>query len=133
MKRWTRKIAAITLGCAASAFAAAPAPITSLRAIHELTNPEASHLLPVAFEATVTYFRSYERTLFVQDNDGVAIYVEPTFDLNLEPGDRVLIRGTTQPSFRPFVLSDSITRIGRAPIPKPVPATFEELIRARHD
>ena len=132
MKRWTIS-AAIVFAWAISAFAAGPAPLSSLRAIHALTNPEASHLLPVNFEATVTYFRSYERTLFVEDEDGTAIYVLPSFDLQLNPGDRVLIHGTTQPSFRPYVLADSITRIGRAPLPKAVPATFEELIRAEHD
>src|SRR5579863_1287592 len=132
MKRWTIS-APIVFAWAISAFAAGPAPLTSLRAIHALTNPEASHLLPVNFEATVTYFRSYERTLFVEDEDGTAIYVLPSFDLQLNPGDRVLIHGTTQPSFRPYVLADSITRIGRAPLPKAVPATFEELIRAEHD
>ena len=51
-------------------------PLTSLRAIHALTNAQASHQLPVSFEATVTYYRGYERTLFVQDGD-VAIYVKP--------------------------------------------------------
>ena len=132
MKRWVTS-AAIVLASALSASAAAPAPLTTLRAIHALTNPEASHLLPVAFEATVTYFRSSERTLFVQDNSGNAIYVLPDFDLQLDPGDRILIHGTTQPSFRPYVLATSISRIGRVPLPKPVPATFEELIRVEHD
>ena len=44
-------------------------PLTSLRAIHALSNAQASHQLPVSFEATVTYYRGYERTLFVQDGD----------------------------------------------------------------
>ena len=44
-------------------------PLTSLRAIHALSNAQASHQLPVSFEATVTYYRDYERTLFVQDGD----------------------------------------------------------------
>jgi hypothetical protein len=49
--------------------------LTSLRAIHALTNEQASAHLPVEFSATITYFRSYERTMFVQDGD-VAIYVQ---------------------------------------------------------
>ena len=36
-------------------------PLTSLRSIHALTNAQASHQLPVSFEATVTYYRDYER------------------------------------------------------------------------
>src|ERR1035441_404550 len=51
-------------------------PLTSLRAIHALSNSEASHRYSASFEATVTYYRPYERTMFVQDGD-YAIYVQP--------------------------------------------------------
>src|ERR1035441_6057179 len=104
MKRLIPAVA-IILGWAAAAWAAAPAApvtLTTLSAIHALTNAEASHALPVAFEATVTYFRGYTRELFVQDGDA-AIYVFLTKDTKLAPGDRVLVRGTTQASFRPLV------------------------------
>jgi hypothetical protein len=60
--------------CASIAWATPPTPLTSLDAIHRLSNTEASRALPVAFEATVTYFRGFERTLFVQDHDS-AIFV----------------------------------------------------------
>ncbi|HUH64481.1 MAG TPA: GGDEF domain-containing protein [Terracidiphilus sp.] len=130
MKRWIA--AAAILGWATVASAAAPQPLTSLRAIHALTNPEASHLLPVAFEATVTYWRPYEETMFVQDGD-VAIYVEAKTRAPFVPGDRVLIRGTTQPSFRPYVLSDNITFLHHGPVPKPALADFDHLIRGDFD
>ena len=67
---------AVVFGLAAAVSAAAPAPLTTLRAIHALTNAEADHGLPVAFEATVTYYNSGLYTLFVQD-DGAGIYVRP--------------------------------------------------------
>jgi diguanylate cyclase (GGDEF)-like protein len=124
--------AATILGWAAVAWSAAPAPLTSLRAIHALGNAEASHVLPVDFEATVTYFRPYERTMFVQDGN-VANFVLATTDAKLAPGDRVLIRGTTEPSFRPFVLSDNIVFLHHGAIPEPAPSTFDELIRAERD
>ncbi len=130
MKKWTA--AAAILLWAAVASAAAPAPLTTLRAIHALSNPEASHLLPVAFEATVTYFRSYEKTLFVQDGD-VAIYVMATTKAHLLPGDRILIRGTTQPSFRPYVLSNDIMLLRHGSLPVPEPASFDRLIRSEFD
>jgi len=66
----------VVLGCASAAWAAAPAPLTSLRAIRALTNAQASRKVPVAFEATVNYVRSYESLLFVQDGDS-AIFVRP--------------------------------------------------------
>ena len=131
MKKWISAVVMV-FGCAAGAWAAAPSPLTSLGAIHLLTNDEASQAIPVAFEATVTYFRSYEKTMFVQDGD-VAIYVQATTNAKLVPGDRILIKGTTHESFRPFVLSSDITLLHHGEVPKPIPATFDELIRAEHD
>ena len=123
---------AITLVCAPSGWAVGPATLTTLRAVHALTNDEASRGLPVAFEATVTYYRSIEKTLFVQDGD-TGIYVSPPNGIKVVPGDRVLVRGKTQNSFNPFVVGESITLLGRGPLPKPVPARFDQMIRAETD
>ena len=125
-------VLAIVLGWAAAAWAAAPAPLDSLRAIHLLSNAEAVRALPVAFEATVVYSRGYENLLFVEDGD-VAIYVRPPTNTQLAPGDRVLIEGRTQPSFRPIVLGSKVTVLHHGAPPMPVPATFDQLIRARLD
>jgi diguanylate cyclase (GGDEF)-like protein len=124
--------AAFIFGWAAVASAAVPIPLTSLRAIHLLTNPEASHLLPVSFQATVTYYRAYERTLFVQDGD-IAIYVLAPTDLKLQPGDRVQIRGNTQPSFRPYVESNDIKVLQHGALLRSAPATFDQLIGGERD
>jgi diguanylate cyclase (GGDEF)-like protein len=124
----------IVLGGATAACAEKPDTLRSLREIHALTNAEASHLLPVAFEATVTYYRDYEKTMFVQDGD-LAIYVQPaTTNIgNFVPGDRVRIEGTTQPSFRPFVLGSRISLLGHGNLPAAIPADHDQLIRAEHD
>ena len=123
---------AIVLGCASAAWAAAPATLTTLSAIHALTNVEAHQAIPVVFEATVTYFRGYARTLFVQDGDA-AIFVLVSLDAKLTPGDRVLVRGTTRDSFHPIVISNSVTLLQHGALPKSVPASYNELIRAQHD
>jgi diguanylate cyclase (GGDEF)-like protein len=123
---------AITLGWATAVSAATPAPLTTLAEVHALTNAEAAKALPVAFQATVTYFRGYERTLFVQDGDA-AIYVSATTDIKLTPGDRILVRGTTHDSFRPYVQSKDITLLYHGTIPKPQQASYEELARAQRD
>ena len=102
---------AMVLGCAAAGLPAQTNLLTSLPAIHALTNAEASRHIPVKFEATVTYYRDYERTMFVQDGD-TAIFVLATTGLKLMPGDRVVVRGTTAASFRPIVVSGSIERLG---------------------
>ena len=113
-------------------FAIAQQPITSLRAIHGLSNAEASHQIPVSFDATVTYYRDYERTLLVQDGD-VAIYVQPRVPSHLVPGDRIRVEGTTHDSFRPFITATGIKLLGHGALPPATPATFNGLIRADFD
>ncbi len=122
----------LLLGGVSVGWAAPPAPLTTLRAIHALTNAEAARQLPVAFEATVTYYRNYEGTLFVQDKDA-AIYVHASHTDSLRPGDRVLIKGTTRPSFRPTITPSSITVLRHGDLPKPLAAGFGELISGDHD
>jgi diguanylate cyclase (GGDEF)-like protein len=132
MKRLSSATAFLALGLTAASWGAPPPPLTSLHAIHVLTNEQAKQALPVAFEATVTYFRTYEKTMFVEDGD-VAIYVQATPTVKLVPGDRVLIKGTTHESFRPFVLSNDITLLHHGPLPAPIAANYDEMIRAQHD
>src|SRR5579863_355851 len=123
---------AIALGSAASVWATSAPVLTTLHAIHVLTNAEASYRLPVAFEATVTYYRGYENNLFVEEG-GEAIYVQAPTDAKLVPGDRVLVRGKTQESFNPIVVSESITLLRHGDPLKPEPASFDQMIRAETD
>jgi hypothetical protein len=123
---------AFALGCAASARAVSAAPLTSLAAVHALSHAEAAQGLPVAFEASVTYYRKGNVDLFVQDGD-VAIYVETVMNANLIPGDRVLVIGKTRDSFRPEILSESVTLLHHGAAPDPVTAAFRQLIRAELD
>jgi diguanylate cyclase (GGDEF)-like protein len=123
---------AIVLGLSSPAWADAPATLTSLRAVHALSNAQAAHKLPVAFEATVNYSRIYEDLLFVQDGDA-GIFVSPPTPAKFVPGDRVLVTGTTQASFRPIVIDAAVTLLRHGAPPEPVPATFDELIRAQLD
>jgi diguanylate cyclase (GGDEF)-like protein len=117
---------------AVAAWASPAAQLTTLGAIHRLSNEQASKAVPVAFEATVTYFRSYEKTLFVQD-DNLAIYVQATTRLELLPGDRILVRGVTKESFRPIIVSSDLLLLHHGPPPRPVPADFGSLIQAKLD
>jgi len=123
---------AIFLGCAWASCASAPTPITTLRTLRALTNAQASQALPVAFEATVTYYRNFDTDLFVQDGDQ-AVYVDFKPGANLLPGDRVLVRGKTRDSFRPIVAAESVTLLHHGSSPKPVPSTFAQLISAQRD
>jgi diguanylate cyclase (GGDEF)-like protein len=118
--------AMIVLGWASAAYAAAPVALTTLQAIHALTNADAEKLPPVAFEATVVYFNRETRVLNVQEGDE-AIYVKATTETRMVPGDRVLVEGTAHPSFLPYVVSDQVSFLRHGELPKPVPATFDDL------
>ncbi|MGO9776724.1 MAG: diguanylate cyclase domain-containing protein [Terracidiphilus sp.] len=126
-------IFAILLGWAVAAWAEVPGTLTTLRQIHSLSNGEGNQKFPVAFEATVTYVRANERILFVQDED-VAVFVLIAADAKLLlPGDRIQIKGKTSGSFNPIVIPDSITVLHHGTLPRAVPATFEQLIKAQFD
>src|SRR6185437_12884874 len=107
-------------------------PLGSLRDVVAISHQDAARELPAAFEATVTYFRGYEKTLFVQDGEN-AIYVGATTSLPLVPGDRILIRGSTRDSFRPIVVSSDISFLRHEDPPIPAPASYAAMIRSDFD
>ena len=112
---------------------ATPPPLTSLGAIHALTDNEARSGLPVLFEATVTYYDNFGGTdLFVQDGDK-AIYVFTKPGAGLVPGDRVLVKGKTSVDYRADILSEQVTLLRHGLPPNPVPASFAQLIRGDLD
>lgn len=118
--------------CACSGWSQTPAILTSLNQIHALSNQQARSAPPVAFEATVTDVRVYERMMFVQDGD-IAIFVYTPANIKVAPGDRILVRGTAQDSFNPIVVASSITLIRHVGLPAPVRATFDGLIHLQYD
>lgn len=116
----------------ASALAAGPAILTSLLAVHRLSNQDANSAVPVAFEATVVYSRGYESLLFVQDDDA-ALFVRPPSTSQWIPGDRIFIQGKTQGSFRPLVVASSITLAHHGQLPPPAQTTWSQMIQAQLD
>ena len=131
MKRVVPLFAMLCL-CAPCTWAQTSAQITSIEAAARLNNEQAAQHPSVSFEATVTYYRSYERNLFVQDGD-TAIYVHPSLTYSLIPGDRIRVQGSMRESFRPYVASTDITLLGHGPLPKPMRPSFEQMIRAETD
>ncbi len=106
--------------------------LTSLRDIRNLSDSQAANAIPVDFQATVTYYRSYEKTLFVQDGN-YGIQVLPGDAPLLSAGDRVRIVGVTHRGLRPSIESTSITVVGHASLPTPVPTTIDQLTDASFD
>ncbi len=111
---------------------AIPPTLTTLRAVHSLTNAEARLRLPVDFEATVTYYDNNGRDLFVQDGD-LAIYVFAEPGAQFVPGDRIRVRGKTDSDFRPDVLGEDLTLLHHGTVPEPVPANLGQLLRVELD
>lgn len=122
----------VLCGAPASWAAEAPRVLHSVEAVRTLSHQDAARHLPVDAVATVTYFRGFEKTLFVQDGD-FGIYVNATTKVHLEPGDLIRIQGTTDDSFHPIVISNNLTVVGHARLPVPVPATWADLEGARYD
>jgi diguanylate cyclase (GGDEF)-like protein len=123
---------AIILGWASTACAASPGELTTLHAVRSLTDAQARQGLPVAFQATVTYYDNNGVDLFVQQGNQ-ALYVESKPHEGLVPGDRVLVRGKTRSSFGTDVLGDSVTRLRHGAPLEPVDADFAQLIHVERD
>ncbi|MDR3738929.1 MAG: diguanylate cyclase [Terracidiphilus sp.] len=110
---------------------AQPTSLTTLRALHQLTNAQARAALPVDFQGTVTFASSSDHVLFVQDGDA-AIDVKWSGS-PVSAGDRVEVKGVTAASFRPVVNAESVTVLGHGALPLAAPATYDQLIRADYD
>jgi diguanylate cyclase (GGDEF)-like protein len=132
--RFCRCIVGVAILSASPALTlAAPDTITSLAALHSLSNQDAAKSIPVAFEATVTYHIRGSIGLFVQDG-GLAIYADAPANVTLMPGDRVLVRGTTRGAgFRPDIVAESVTVLSHGAMPPPVPAAYTRLVRGDFD
>jgi len=130
--KWVLLLAFALAASTATARAQGQTPLSSVAAVRALTNQQAAQHLTVDLHATVTYYRSYEKTLFVQQ-DGAGVYVYATTGLVLQPGDLIRVRGTTSGSFNPIVVSSDIALLGRGSLPNPVSATWASLIRGDGD
>ncbi|HEX4758287.1 MAG TPA: diguanylate cyclase [Terracidiphilus sp.] len=106
--------------------------LTTVRAVRSLSRAEAEQNYPATVEGTVTFYRGSRRNLFVQDGD-TGVFVKTAATENLAPGDRVRITGKTGWGYRPNVQSDEIAVVGHSALPKPVPASFDKLIRGELD
>ncbi len=124
--------AAIVLASTLAEGASPPAPLTTLDSVRGLSSAEAAKGIPVAIEATVTYFRSYRKNMFVQDGS-TGLFVKATTNVKLIPGDRVLIKGVTHQGYLPGVISSDFTLLGHSAPPKPIRANYEDLIGPRDD
>lgn len=122
----------LSLPAVVPANAQQPSLLTSLSAIHAISNEQAAQSVPVSFEGYVTYYEKGNVDLFVQE-DTAAIYIEAGPDLNLKSGDRVRVEGITRASFRPEIAANRVTVVHGGSPPDAVNANFTQLIQADLD
>ena len=133
MRLWALLLPVLFSASALRGSAAQPSPLTTIAAVRALSHQQAAQKLPVDLEATVTFSREYEGTLFIQEGDS-AIYVNPqNLKLRLQPGDVVRVRGTTADSFTPIIQPADVSFLRHGKLPEPVSAEWPSLIRSDLD
>ncbi len=131
--RWASRgiVPVVLLGCAWIAWAA-PMPLTRMEQVLSLSNAQAALALPVVVEGTVTFIRPQNGSLFLSNGDQ-AVYVDFPRDIGLDAGDRVRVTGVTGASFHPRILASEVKFLGHGELPKPIAASYNDLIHARLD
>ena len=92
--------------------------LTSVGVIHALRPEQAQQALPVRLSGIVTSRSGWKSSFFLEDHTG-GISIDPS-DLNLkvEAGDRVEVRGVTNPGmFAPAVVAQTVTVLGKGTLP----------------
>lgn len=108
--------------------------LQSVLAIRGLSVEQARRKYPVDIHGVVTFYDRAWRVLFVQDATG-GIYVEKNDrPLQLKPGDRVRIRGVSDPGgFAPMILAGQIDHEGHSELSPPRAVSFGRLISGAED
>ncbi|HET6568867.1 MAG TPA: ATP-binding protein [Rhodothermales bacterium] len=96
--------------------------LTKVAGIRALSSREAARGYPVDLSVTVTYYDPEWGLLFVQDEtNGIFVDVHGEAPQDLHPGDRIELKGVTDPGdYAPSVAKPQIRRIGPGPLP-PLP------------
>ena len=81
-----------------------PLLLTTAAAVHELPAELAPHAR-VRLIGTVTYYDPLEHTLFLADDTG-GVYIDTDKAYPIGPGDRILVEGNADPSYRTGVALD---------------------------
>ncbi len=105
----------------------APAPLTTVSAIRNLSAAEAEQALPVRITGVITYIDPHWRQLFVQDRSG-GIYVKYSGNHpELAAGNRATLVGITGAGdFAPVIVAPKFIPAGVAPLPDAVPVAMEK-------
>lgn len=104
--------------------------VAQIRALPANANPAGE---PVELHAIVTYYQPTQGQIFVQDATGGIYVVPPANPPNLQPGDAIVVRGVTVPSFSTNVRAVEMKPEGTNRLPDPVPAGWRDILKRSND
>src|SRR5581483_4451238 len=109
---------------------AQPVIFHSVSAIRALSFEQLNHGYPALIRGVVTVS---DGGLVVHDEtDGIWVYWPRSEDY--APGDEIEIQGSIGPGkFAPVVNATSVRKLGTAPLPRPIPVTFDQLSSGSFD
>ena len=110
-----------------------PQVLTTVAQVHAVSDKDAAKGLPVELHAIVTYYEPTEGQVFVQDATGGVYIVSPPNPPTLSPGDAVVVRGVTIPSYSTNVKATEVTLERHAQFPEPVSVGWRELLQKPTD
>ncbi len=125
-------------GTAAAAAAPSPAAdaLTTASQVRALTEEEARRAIPVCLRGVYMGEADPEGIAFVIQDETEGIYVQGPADLvaGLCRGDLLEVQGVSDPGgFAPYVVAQTLRKVGQRPIPAPISVTLDELNAGQMD
>lgn len=112
---------------------AAVPPLTTVAQIRALGPDQVAAGRPVELHAILTYYEPDEGQIFIQDATGGIYVVPPANPPDLKPGDAIVVRGTTVPSFSTNVKAAELRLDHPAQFPAPVEVTWHAILDRVND
>jgi signal transduction histidine kinase/DNA-binding NarL/FixJ family response regulator len=108
--------------------------LTKVKQVRKLSREEADLGYPVRLRGVVTFYNARSNTCFIQD-DTAGVWVNPRQLSSLRTGQLVEIEGVTVISggFAPYVNKPKALVLGKASMPAPTQADFEEIFGGYQD
>jgi diguanylate cyclase (GGDEF)-like protein len=107
--------------------------LTTVAEVHGLSSSMAAKGLPVELHAIVTYYEPTEGQVFVQDKTGGIYIASPPNPPALSPGDAIVVRGTTVPSYSVNVKASEMIFERHAQFPEPAELSWHEFLLKSND
>lgn len=107
--------------------------LTTVAQIRALSASESAQSHAVELHAVLTYYQPTQGQVFVQDATGGIYVVPPANPPSLQPGDAVVVRGTTVPSFATNVRATELKADSGGHFPVPVPLSWQEILQRSND